>query len=126
LNPTTLAFLGDAFYELMIRGMLAKRGGLYAADKLHLAAIHYVNAASQAKALRGLTAQGILSEQELDLARRARNHKPKSVPKNADPVDYKLATAFEALFGYHYIEGREERAAELAELAVRIIDGRSI
>ena len=123
MKEVTLAFLGDAFYELSIRRRLAEGGGEYAADRLHAMAVRYVNAASQAKALRGLIAGGRLSEEEADLVRRARNRKPKSVPKNADPVDYKLATAFEALLGYHYIEGRENRAEELTELAVGIIDG---
>ena len=123
LNTTTLAFLGDAFYELSVRRRLAEGGGHYAADKLHKSAVHYVKAESQAKAIRCLTYRGLLSEDELDLVRRARNRKPKSVPKNADPLDYKLATAFEALLGYHYIEGREERAEELTGTAMKIIDG---
>jgi len=123
MNPTTLAFLGDAFYELSVRRRLAEGGGSYAADKLHKAAVHYVNAASQAKAIRGLIEQGALSEEELDLVRRARNRKPKSVPKSTDPVDYKFATAFEALLGFHYIEGRADRAEELAGLAILLIDG---
>ena len=123
MNLTTLAFLGDAFYELSVRRRLAERGGQYAADKLHLAAVRYVNAASQAKAMRALAGQGILSEVELDVVRRARNRKPKSVPRHADPVDYKLATALEALLGYHYAEGRADRAEELTALAIGIVDG---
>jgi len=123
MNPATLAFLGDAYYELSVRRRLALSGGSYAADRLHKEAVHYVNAAAQAKAMRGLKARDGLSEEELELVRKARNRKPKSVPKHTDPVDYKLATAFEALLGYHYIEGREGRAEELTELAISIIDG---
>ena len=123
MNTTALAFLGDAVYELSVRRRVAGRGGSNAADKLHRAAVRYVNAAAQAKAMRGLAEKGILSEKELDLVRKARNRKPKSVPKNTDPVDYKLATAFEALIGYHYIEGDSDRAEELAEFAIRVIDG---
>jgi len=118
-----MAFLGDAFYELSVRRRLAESGRTFAADRLHKEAVRYVNAASQAKALRGLTERGFLTEEELDLARRARNRKPKSVPKSTDPVDYKHATAFEALLGWHYAEGREERAEELAGLAIKVIDG---
>ena len=122
MNLTTLAFLGDAFYELSVRRRLAERGGIYAADKLHLEAVRYVRASSQAKAVRALAGQGALTDEEADVVRRARNRKPKSVPKNADPVDYKLATAFEALLGYHYLAGRVERAEELAGLAIGAID----
>ena len=123
MNLTTLAFLGDAFFELSVRRRLAERGGIYAADRLHLEAVRYVRASAQAKAVRALAGQGALTEEEADIVRRARNRKPKSVPKNADPLDYKLATAFEALLGYHYIAGRSERAEELAGLAASIIDG---
>ena len=122
MNPTTQAFLGDAFFELSVRRRLAGSGGIYAADKLHKEAVRYVNAAAQAKAIRGLTGRGALSPEELEVVRKARNRKPKSVPKHTDPLDYKLATAFEALLGYHYAEGREERAEELAGLAIRIVD----
>ena len=125
MNPATQAFLGDAFFELSVRRRLTESGGSYAADKLHAAAVRYVNAASQAKAMRGLAEQDVLSEQELDIVRKARNRKPKSVPKHTDPLDYKLATAFEALLGYHYAEGRQDRAEELAGLAMTIIDGGS-
>jgi len=123
MNPVTQAFLGDAFYELSVRRRLAEKGGSYAADKLHKEAVHYVNAASQARALRGLKDKGVLTNQELEIVRKARNRKPKSVPKHTDPVDYKLATAFEALLGYHYSEGRLDRAEELCGLAMRLIDG---
>jgi len=123
-STTTLAFLGDAFFELVVRRGLALNGGTYAADRLQKEAVHYVNAASQAKALRGLTEQEALTEEELEIVRRARNRKPKSVPKHTDPVDYKLATAFEALLGWHYIENRAERAEALCALAILIVDGK--
>jgi len=122
-NTATLAYLGDAFFELTVRRRLCEGGGSFAADKLHREAVRYVNAAAQAGALRGLTEQGALTEQELEVVRKARNRKPKSVPKHTDPVDYKHATAFEALLGYHYAEGRAERAEELAGLAMKVIDG---
>jgi len=124
LNSVTLAFLGDAFFELSVRRRLVESGGISAADRLHLAAVRYVNASSQATAIRGMIGLNILSEDELEIVRKARNHKPKSMPKNADPVDYKLATSFEALLGYHCNEGRDERAEALSELAMKIIDGK--
>jgi len=122
MNPATQAFLGDAFFELSVRRRLAESGGTFAADKLHKEAVRYVNAAAQARALRGLIEQDVLTEQELEIVRKARNRKPKSVPKHTDPLDYKFATAFEALLGSHYAEGREERAEELAGLAIGIVD----
>ena len=122
MNSVTLAFLGDAFFELSVRSRLAGSGRIYAADRLHHDAVRYVKASSQAKAMRAMTSRGILSEEESEVVRKARNRKPKSLPKNADPVDYKLATAFEALLGYHYTCGRADRAESLAKLAMEIID----
>ena len=123
MSEATLAFLGDAFFELSVRRRLVERGGSYAADRLHQAAVRYVNASSQAKALRGLNQRGGLSTEEQEVVRKARNRKPKSIPKHTDPLDYKLATAFEALLGYHYIAGRPERAEALTAQAMAIIDG---
>ena len=117
-----MAFLGDAFFELSVRSRLAGSGRTYAADRLHHAAVHYVKASSQAEVMRTMVSRGILSEEESEVVRKARNRKPKSLPKNADPLDYKLATAFEALLGYHYFEGRTDRAEGLAKLAMEIID----
>ena len=122
MNPSGLAYLGDAFYELSVRRRLMERGEAYKADMLHLAAVRYVKAASQAKAMRTLVKQGLLSDEELDVMRKARNRKPKTIPKNSDPLEYKTATAFEALLGYHYFEGRADRAEELAALAMSAID----
>ena len=122
MDLVALAFLGDAVYELKVRRELVKRKGTLSADKLHLEAVRYVKASAQAKALRAMIKNGDLSEEESDVVRRARNRKPKSIPKNADPLDYKLATALEALFGFHYESGNYARVDVLAELTMRIID----
>ena len=122
LNSVTQAFVGDAFYELSVRHKLADGGREYTADRLHFDAVRYVKASSQAKVIRVFIDRGVLSEAELNVVRKARNRKPKTIPKNADPLDYKLATAFEALLGHHYLEGGTDRAEELAELAMRVID----
>ena len=61
-----------------------------------------------------------LREEEQRLVKRARNHRSATKPKNADPVEYKWATAFEALLGYLYLAGEEERFLELAAKAWEI------
>ena len=121
MNSVTLAFLGDAFFELIVRRKLAERSVAWSADKLHFAAVHYVSASSQAKAMRALIEKGILADDETEIVRKARNRKPKTVPKHTTPLEYKHASAFEALLGYHYIEGDLARAEELSELAMEII-----
>ena len=92
-------------------------------DALHKRAVRYVREAGQAAALKAMMNSGFLSDEEMSIAKRARNHKTASKPKNADAMDYKYATAFEALIGYLHLEGREERLEEIISEAFEIIDG---
>lgn len=118
-NSIALAFLGDAVYEKFIRERIVRHGSV-GADRMHQAAVRYVKAAAQETVLRGML-DG-LTEDELTVVHRARNHKITSKPKNADPVTYKMATAFEALLGYLYLSGQEERLAEIMERAAAAVE----
>ena len=118
-NSIALAFLGDAVYERFIRERIVRHGSV-GADKMHREAVRYVKAAAQEHALRALADS--LTEDEADVVRRARNHKITSKPKNADPLTYKMATAFEALLGYLYLDGQDERLAEIMEWAAKIVE----
>lgn len=119
LNTTALAFLGDAVYETFIRAYVLESGQVHA-DRLHRMAVKYVRAEGQAAALRRIMPD--LPEDELALVKRARNKKITSKPRYADPITYKMATAFEALMGYLYLAGKEERLLELERKAISIID----
>jgi ribonuclease-3 family protein len=118
-NSIALAFLGDAVYERFIRERILRHGSV-GADRMHREAVRYVKAAAQEQSLRALSDE--LTETEADVVRRARNHKITSKPKNADPVTYKMATAFEALLGYLYLDGQEERLQAVMERAARVIE----
>ena len=118
-NSIALAFLGDAVYEKFIRERIVRHGSA-GADRMHKEAVRYVKAAAQEQALRVMAED--LTEDEADVVRRARNHKITSKPKNADPLTYKMATAFEALLGYLYLDGQEERLTALMEQAARILE----
>ena len=128
MNTTALAYIGDAVYEIYVRehvlaasgqrghtqpqSTAAKGQAAFGAhvDALHKHAIRYVRADGQAKALRAMLKDGFLTAEEEALVRRARNHKSASKPKNADAMDYKYATALEALIGYwHLTAGAEAR-----------------
>ena len=117
-----LAYLGDAVYELSVRERIVASGEAVRADRLHRAGVAYVRAEAQAAAIKRMIDEGYLSAEEEALARRAHNHKIATKPKNADPVDYKWATAFEALLGYLKLSGREERLAEVTARAMSITD----
>ena len=119
LNTTALAYIGDAVYEVHVRNYVLQSGQVNA-DKLHQMAVQYVKAESQAKALKAIYDE--LSEEEQDLVRKARNRKTATKPKNADPVLYKFATAFEALIGYHYMADNQNRINEIVALAIAAIE----
>ena len=120
INTTALAFMGDAVYEVYVRKHVMETGQTNA-DRLHQMAVPYVRAKGQAQAVKTMLT-GFLSEEESALVRRARNSRTISKPKNADIIDYKMATAFEALIGFLYLSGEESRLEEVMAEAVRIIE----
>ena len=121
INTTSLAYLGDAVYEVIVREMILAKYPLDA-GKAHQHAVRYVSAGGQAKAARAMIEEGFLTEDEEHLLKRARNHRSMSRPQHADPKDYKYATGFEALLGYLHLAGETDRIAEIASEAFRIIE----
>ena len=121
INTTALAYIGDAVYEVYVRERVLQMEKVHV-DHLHKLAINYVNNAGQAKAVKRMMNEDFLTEEEVSLVKRARNHKTASKPKNADPVNYKLATAFEALIGWLHLDGRKERMEEIIFHAMEIIE----
>lgn len=119
-NPLVLAFLGDATYAHCVRYHLIARG-LVKPNQLHKAANRYVSAKAQANILMNLMSK--LSADEVSIVKRGRNAKSGSSAKNADIIDYRHATAFEALIGYLYLNGKEERIAEIMQQAFAIVEG---
>ena len=119
VNTTVLAFIGDAVYEIYARKRVLESGQTNA-DKLHRMAVKFVKAEGQAAAIKSIFDN--LSEYEQAIVKRARNKKSASKPKNADPIEYKWATALEALVGHLYLEGDEERLNEIIELAFAATD----
>ncbi len=111
-NVLTLAYLGDAIYEIYIREYLVNKG-IVKVDELQKSAVKYVSAKGQAHYLQNFIDNGILKEDELEIVYRARNHKGTRHPKNTDIITYKYATGLEALIGYLYLEKRKERIEEL-------------
>lgn len=105
-----LAHLGDAVFELMVRSWLCENGGA-TSKGLHRAAVNYVSAPAQAKAVEKI--MPALSEDELAVYRRGRNAKVNSVPSHASLEQYHAATGLEALFGYIYLRGGLDRLNEL-------------
>lgn len=115
INVITLAYLGDAIYEVYIREKMIKEAPLKV-EQLQKKAINYVSAKAQAKILSNLIDSNALTEDELDVVKRGRNYKRSSHPKNTDIITYKLSTGFEALIGYLYLSEKKTRLREILEL----------
>lgn len=116
-NPLALAFMGDTIWDLLTRQRLLSSAARV--NALHKSAISQVNAGAQAIACDKIAP--FLREEEADILRRGLNaHAKHSVPKNQDPLDYSKATALEAVFGFLYLTGQNERIIELFDISVAI------
>lgn len=110
LNPLVWAYIGDAVYEVYVRSYVISEGRRNAGD-LHRGSISFVKAEAQSDLLEKLLPH--LTEEEQNIVRRGRNTKTTHVPKNAVVIDYRRATALEALIGYLYLMRRYERMDEI-------------
>ena len=110
LNGLSLAFIGDAVYEIMVREHLLENGSLQV-GKLHKMAVEYVRASYQADVFDFL--EPIVDEEERGILHRGRNASATHVPKGANAIEYRKATGVESLFGWLYLEGKNERIKEL-------------
>ncbi len=113
LSPLSLAFVGDAVFTLEARKRLVEDANRPVND-LHRETVRYVNAASQAQAVKKLLP--VLYEEEQAVFKRGRNARTGHTPKNQSEGDYHYATGLEALFGYLYLTGKNERITELFDL----------
>jgi len=113
LNPQVLAFVGDGVYTMLLRAHFALTSTAKS-GKLHIYCSKLVRATAQCVHLELITP--LLTEQEANIGRRARNTHIHSVAKNANIEEYKKATAFEAIFGYLYLTGQHERIYEFINI----------
>ena len=114
-SPLTLAFLGDSVYDTLAREYLLRTANM-PVSKLHSAKVKIVCAEFQSSAYS--IAEKVLSEKELAVMKRGRNATGNTVPKHADAVQYRRATAVECLFGYLYLLGRTDRIREIFDIIV--------
>ncbi len=114
-SPLTLAYIGDAVFDLVIRSVLVNRGNT-AVNNLHKKASAIVKAPTQAAIAAAIMDD--MTEEERDVFRRGRNSKPHTKAKNASTIEYLEATGFEAVMGYLYLQGNTDRAMELIKLGI--------
>lgn len=114
-SPLSLAYIGDAVFDLVIRSYVVLKGNK-SNNNLHKDVVNYVSAEGQVKILEKITP--VLTETELGIYRRGKNSKPNSKAKNAGLSDYLKATGFEALMGYLYLNGEEDRMLDLIRMGI--------
>lgn len=114
LNGLSLAYLGDAVIELLVREETVSRG-ITDVGKLNRIARDFVTAKNQSSALENILP--VLTEEETDFYKRGRNAHGISAPKSASVAEYRRATGMEALFGHLFLSGQTERARELFNIA---------
>lgn len=110
MSGATLAYIGDAVFELMARHYVLEHGSVQP-DRLHKRNTAIVNAAAQSAMSAVIT--DMLSEEELGICKRGRNTSTATSAKHQSIGDYRRATGLEALFGYLYLTGQKERAKDL-------------
>lgn len=113
LSPLSLAFVGDAVLELLVRQRLVETTRLLP-GKLHAATTRYVSARAQSRELALL--EPALTEEEANVLRRGKNASKATVAKHATAQEYRASTGFECLLGYLYLKGRNDRIVQLFEL----------
>lgn len=118
VNILSLAYLGDAVFELWVREHLLEQG-IAKVEEMHKNAINYVRAQNQAGILRYLLEE--LNDTEKDVVRRGRNAKANH-PRNVDVITYRHATAFEALVGYWYLTDKKQRLNEVLSRIDKIME----
>lgn len=119
VSPLSLAYIGDAVYELYIRTYIMRHTNM-PVSKLHKAATRFVSARAQAIIFHKIADK--LTEEEYDVFKRGRNAHSYTSAKNADIIDYRTATGLEALLGYLYVSKSNERLEQVITMCIEAID----
>ena len=117
-SPAQLAYAGDAAYELLVRSYIIHNHDT-SVNKMHRLCVKFVKANAQAYLINKLEAE--LTDEEKRIVKRGRNAKVTSSPKNADLMEYRYATGFEALFGYLYLNNEIDRLTKLFNRVIEIL-----
>lgn len=107
-SGSTLAYIGDAVWSLLVREYLVEKGYTKAKD-LQEKSVSFVSAKAQASFYHMLKEEGWFTQEEEDIFRRGRNFKSESVPKNTSVTTYRTSTGFEAVIGFWHLDKNELR-----------------
>lgn len=116
-NILSLAYLGDSVYELYIREYLLGQG-ISKVNTLQKYAIQFVSAKAQCTFVTEMLNSNFLTEEEIAIFNRGRNHKSHTSPKNTDIITYKYATGLESVIGYLYLQKNKSRIDEIMQFII--------
>ena len=119
LSPLALAYIGDAVYELAVRQYLLAKGGVYN-KHLHQQTVELVRALRQSRLYDEI--EDMLTAEEKDILSRGRNAKSGHQPPKVTVGDYRRATGVEALIGWLYLQGENEKLTRIFD---RLFEQRS-
>ena len=116
-NVLVLAFLGDAVYELYIRNYLLTKK-IEKVNELQELKTNYVSAKAQEYFVKKMIEDNFLTEEEINIFKRGKNHKGSRHPKNTDLITYKYSTGLETLIGYLSLDNNEKRINEIMNFII--------
>ena len=116
ISPLVLAYVGDSVHTLYVRENVVK-ANIQKINDYNKQCSYFCKAQTQSKVLDNI--YDVLTEQEKEIVRKARNAKTHHTAKNASVADYKKATSFEAVVGYLYLTKQTQRLNEILQLSIK-------
>ena len=110
-----LAFIGDAIWELEIRKYYLQFG--YNIPTLNKYVKNKVNARYQSLIYKQIIED--LDEEFKIIGKRAKNSNIKTFPKTCTVMEYKEATALEAIVGAMYLLNKEEEIKKIINIVIK-------
>ena len=110
-----LAFIGDAIWELEIRKYYLQFG--YNIPTLNKYVKNKVNARYQSLIYKQIIED--LDEEFKIIGKRAKNSNIKTFPKTCTVMEYKEATALEAVVGAMYLLNKEEEIKKIINIVIK-------
>ncbi len=117
LNGSNLAYIGDAYLELVIRKYLIDKN-MYDKDDLMKKCIKFVSASSHQIIYEQIKEE--FTEEENIYFRRGKNTKYNSRRKNLDGKAHSISTGLEAVIGYLYLTNNKERLEFIINKVIQI------
>ena len=118
INGSDLAYLGDAYYELWMRTYFLSLG-ITKPSELGKKVRSVVSSSAHAYVVDKIIDK--FTEVERDCYTRGRNYHYRHKAKSASVNEYVKSSGFEAVIGYHFLNGNQERLDELMDLAIEIL-----